>query len=477
MALLPSAAATAAAQVRVGIAVEAAVRPVQVGVMGRSGEMNSLPLMNSPLSLNPSLSAPLAPVPNSVVLPRLHSQSVAVQSSLPLALTASAIPAASKADDVRREAAKAVSDWKSSRYVEKSAAAVTPAPADVTKLDALFDGSLPTSNEVLTRAKSLGLSDTVLAQTLADSQSPTDAAARLSHLGILGPKESALATGAEEAVFRFLLTRVWRKTAPSIPASAAVDKSFPVPALKVERNGITYFVHAVAHGQLGAPRRASVLALVRKLAAEGRSLYSEQNLPAYYGYKSGRETLDHAVAADGSVKIVPAAPGFDSLTLGVKRALEWLVSPGSALGALAWVVASPASVFAWILLPLLVGLAAYTLTGGLPYMAWKRRRLAAGARADGLDDIAEQYADEARNFFTAKPDLETLRGMELPQPLGATDDLLSLRSRAIADAVAKDAAATGAATAHLIVGHLHAHEVAARLASGPTAPVPGSQIS
>lgn len=435
--------------------------------------------MSSPLSLSPILSAPaISPTPNSVVLPNLHSQSVAVQS--PLAVPASApsrIPAASKADDLRREAAKSVSDWKSSRSVETSVAAVNPALPDITRLDALFDGSLPTSNEILTRAKSLGLHDSVLAQAISDSRTQEEAAKRLSSLGVLGRKESALAAGADEAVFRFLLTRVWRKTAPSVPATAAVNKSFSVPALKVERNGITYFVHAVAHGQGGAPRRAAVLALVRELAAEGRSLYSEQNLPAYYGFKSGRETLDHAVSADGSLKIVPAAPGYDPLTLRVKRAIERLVSPGSALGTLAWVIVSPASVLAWILLALLAGLAAYTMTGGLPYMAWKRRRLAAGARAEGLIDIAEQYADEAKNFFTSKPDLETLRGMELPQPLGATDDILSFRSRAIADAVANNAAASGTATVHLLVGHLHAHEVAARLASGPTAPVPGSHIS
>ena len=94
-----------------------------------------------------------------------------------------------------------------------------------------------------------------------------------------------------------------------------------MPALKVERAGVTYFVHAVAHGQGGAPRRSAVLSLVRALAAEGRALYSEQNLPAYYGFKAGSETLDHAVAADGTVKVVPAAPGYDSLMLGAKRAL------------------------------------------------------------------------------------------------------------------------------------------------------------
>lgn len=110
-------------------------------------------------------------------------------------------------------------------------------------------------------------------------------------------------------------------------------------------------------------------------------------------------------------------------------------------------------------------------------MSWKRRLLAEGARGEGLEDIADQYADEAAHFFVAKPDLEVLRGLELPQPLGATDDALSARSRAIADAVANAAAAAGASDVHLVVGHLHAHEVAWRLAEGPRANAPKSQIS
>jgi len=439
--------------------------------MSRPGELPAaLPLNSLSLSLSPSLSVPsVSPALNSVVLPILNSPSVAVQS--PSSLSVAVKPSPSISDDVRREAAKSVSDWRAAR---SAAIPETSAQTESVRLDALFDGSLPTSNEVLDRARILGLNDSVLAQTLSDSRSQEDAAARLSALGVLGRKEAALA-GPEEAVFRFLLTRVWRKTAPSIPAAAAVDKSFAIPALKVERDGITYYVHAVAHGQAGAPRRGALLSMVRSLHAASREVYSEQNLPAYYGYRAGFETLDHAGGA--TPKIVAAAPGYDDATLFLKRALDWAVSPGSALAALAWVVAFPASPWGWILLPLLAALAAYTLTGGLPYMAWKRRRLAAGARAEGLEDIAEQYADEAKHFFVSKPDLGILRGMELPQPLGATDDRLSFRSRAIADAVAKDAAAKGTATVHLVVGHLHAHEVAARLKAGPNSPVPGSQFS
>jgi len=443
--------------------------------MARLNESSTpLPLMS--LSLSPSLSPAVSPTPNSVVLPALTrpSVSVAVQhpSALPLSLSASVTPAPSKADDIRSEAARTVAEWKSAREAAPSVPAETPA----VQLDALFDGSFPTSREVLTRASSRGVPEAVLAQALADSSSPSDAASRLSALGVLGSKEYSLAA-RNEPEFRFLLTRLWRKTSTAIPAPFAVDKSFRVPALKVERDGIVYLVHGVAHGKYGPPRRGAVLSTVRRALAAGHAVYSEQNLPAYYGYKGGLETLDHAAASGAPAKIVPAAPGFTRAALSLKRAIDWTVAPGSALAALAWVIAAPASLFAWLLLPLAAALAWLVLTGGLPLMSWRRRILAEGARGEGLDDIADQYADEARHFFVAKPDLEVLRGLELPQPLGATADALSVRSRAIADAVAASAAAAGAKTAHLVVGHLHAHEVAARLASGPRAPVPGSQIS
>lgn len=276
-----------------------------------------------------------------------------------------------------------------------------------------------------------------------------------------------------EDEFRFLLTRVWRKTSSSIPAPFPVDKTFSVPALTVVRDGVTYYVHGVAHGQLGAPRRGAVLSAIRAIAASGEALYSEQNLPAHYGYTAGFETLDH----ETPVRVVPAAPGYSPLTLLLKRAIDWAVAPGSAFAALAWLLASPASILPWLLFPLTGALAFFVLSGGLPLMAWKRRRLAASVRSQGLPDLADQYADEASHFFVSKPDLDVLRGLELPQPLGATSDRFSVRSRAIADAVSAHAASTGASAVHLVVGHLHAHEVAARLASGPTGPVPGSQIS
>lgn len=432
--------------------------------------------VSSPLS--PNLSAPsVSPAPNSVVLPVLPRPSVAVSVAVqsPAALSAAAVTPAASIPSSREDAAKALPDWKSPRQPGtpvQAAAAPAAAAASSENLDALFDGSFPTSKEVLSRAASRAVPDAVLARALSDSKSPADAAARLSALGVLAPREAAFAA-PRESEFRFLLTRLWRKTYSSVPAPFAVDKTFRVPALTVVRDGVTFYVHAVAHGQLGAPRRGAVLSTVRRAAAAGHAVYSEQNLPAHYGYTAGFETLDH----ESSVRVVPAAPGFSKASLLLKRAIDWAVAPGSAFLALAWLLASPASPFPWLLLPLTLGLSWLVLSGGLPLMAFKRRILAEGSRGEGLDDIADQYADEASHFFVSKPDLEMLRGLELPQPLGATADRFSVRSRAIADAAAAHAAATGASAVHLVVGHLHAHEVAARLASGPTGPVPGSQIS
>ena len=468
------AAATAAAQVQTGGAVEGHAGLIVVPSVSAQLSRELSSTMPPFLSLSPSLSA------SAVVLPVLTHPSAAVPNALPLSSPHAVAASSSKGDEIRAEAYKAIVAGRASRAARSSAkdsAFESPSPAEyAVKLDELFDGSLPTSGEVLSRAESLGLGRADVALAISKSASAPDAAARLSALGVLGAKEAVLSESVEDD-FRFLLTRLWRKTAAGVASSFPVDRSLAIAALKVRRDGVTYYVHAVAHGQLGAPRRSSVLFLVRQVEASGHALYSEQNLPAHYGYKKGLETLDHAAAEGAEAAVVAAAPGYTRAALLLKRALDWAAAPGGALAALAWVLVAPASPPAWILLLALGALAWRVMTGGLPVMRWKRRRRAAAAQADGLVDIAEQYADEARNFIVSKPDLEVLRSLELPQPLGATADAESARSRAIADAVAADVAASGACEAHLIVGHQHAHEVAWRLAYGPRRQVQGPIIS
>ena len=425
--ILPSAAAPAAAQLRGVVAVEVlptqpAVQAVGMGVI--NGLPTTLPLNPLSLSLTPSLSAPSASlqinaaVSNThAVLPSaLHPDAVAVSVSVSVAVPIRSAP--SKADDIRSQSTQSIAHWQAAKGLSPSA--LPPAAAVLTSpLDSFFDGSLPSSREILARANSQGLSERSLAQALVQSQSPSDAATRLSALGLLGSKEASLAVTREDE-FRFLLTRVWRKTSPSVPSSTPVDETYTIPALKVVRGGVTYFVHGVAHGQNSPPRRGAVLALTRAVVAAGHALYSEQNLPAYYGYTAGRETLDHKAPDGTPTTVVAAAPGFTPASLLIKRAIDWAVTPGTAVASLIWGLLAHASIWPWACLGVSLALALFVLAGGLPYLRMLRRRRAAQARAAGLEDIADQYADEARNFFVANPDLEVLRGLELPLPLGSS---------------------------------------------------------
>ena len=451
-----SAAAPAAAQVRVGRAVESSAIRAVVPTAGNEARREFSP---TTLPLSPDLSAPsVSPDAPAVVFPALTAPAIQTPSSIRAVL-----PSPSKSN---RQAPFSVAS---------AAKAPAPAPsADQAAVDpdALFDGALPVSREVLDRAAARGLSDAVLAQEISASRSSSEAAKRLSALGILGPQEAALAA-SQDGNFRFLLTRLWRKTAPSIPAPFAVDKTFGVPALKVERGGVTYFVHGVIHGRFGPVRPWAVLSLVGRIAAAGHALYSEQRFPAYYGYTYGRETLDLPSAAGAPAPVVAAAPNHTPATFLPEYAHEWIVALGGALGALAYAILSPSSPQAWVLLAVFGAYVWLKLTGGLAITRWLHRLHAAEARAQGLEDKAAQYDDETKNFIVAKPDLEVLRGLELPQPLGAlASDPYSVRSRAIADAVAAAAAAAGASTVHVVTGPLHTHELAWRLANGPR-----SQIS
>ncbi len=482
LALTCAVAASAQVQVRSGAAATPSVPAGALpGVRAGSG-LASMPLA-APSSLSASLAAPsLSPSPAVAgVLAAAPSPNAA--SAVPAALVRAAVPfaAASKADDVRTEAARTVAQRRAER-AGAPADALTPAaalPGAVSPdLDALFDGSLPTSREVLARAAGRGLSRAALGAAVAESKTLEQAASRLVSLGALGKSEAGLA-GADADGFRFLLTRVWREASSAVPGEFPVDASWGVDALKVERGGTTYYVHGVAHGRHVAARRGAVLALAERLRKAGRALYSEQNLPAFYGYVFGRETLDHGApsAPTTPTAVVDAAPGWSASGLVVKNAFDRVLAPGSALAAAAWAALQPGSAWPWLALAGALLFSFLTMTSGIAVNRWRHRRRAAMARDNGWEDIADQYDDEARHYFAAKPDLDALRGLELPQPLGASEEAASIRSRAMADAIAADAALAGAKNVHLVVGHLHAHEVAWRLKHGPKPESPGAHIS
>lgn len=459
LAALLLAALPAAAQVRVGAVQGGTIRPAAASQGGAGLGVHAAAL--SPLTASPLTGAlPALTVPSAAPSPLAAASPLLAPS---LAVAAARVPAPSKASDrFREESARTIAEWKASREGKPaSPRAPAAAPAPVHDAGALFDGRLPKAREALARAPSLGMAE--LGAAIASSRDLDEAASRLAALGLLTRAEAAAAREDEDGL-RILLGRLWRASAPAVPAPFPVDRSAEVPALRVEKDGVTYFVHGVAHGQLGAPDARAVRALARRAAAEGGFLYSEQNLPAHYGYAVGLETLDHEARRGVPLALRPAANGAAPAALLARRALNALVSPGSALAAAAWAVLDPASPWAWGLLAAALYLAWLTLTGSLPRLARQHRREAAALRAEGDEDLAAQMDDEAAHFFKSRPDLEVLRSLELPQPLGGEDAPVSARSRAIAAAVAADAAARGAATARVIVGHLHAHEVAWRLA-------------
>lgn len=476
-------ATTATAQTRVSV-VDGQFSPVTAAAGGRAlsgNPTNVVGTLPSGLSLSALSSVLPAPSVNPLKAVSVQAQTKVTgvhAQAVPAALTPSAVVLgpASKADDIKREAAEAVAAWRA-KQAGNAPSAKAPSPdVPVDALDSFFDGSLPSSREVLSRAAKKGLTPAALGLAVAESKTTAEAASRLRALGALGNQEAALSESDPEN-FRFLLTRLWREASPSIPGEFSVDKTWGVDALKVERGGVTYYVHAVAHGRHVAPRRGAVLAMAAKLEKAGRALYSEQNLPAYYGYTTGKETLDHRAPDGYPTTVVAAAPGWSKPGLVFKNLLDRLIAPGSAIAAAVWAAVQPANALSWLALAAALLLSFTMLTSGIVVRRWRHLSRAADARKNGWDDIAAQYADEARWFFTAKPDLEAIRSLELPQPLASSADPYSIRSRAIADAVAADAAAAGASEAHLVVGHLHAHEVAWRLKHGPRPDGAGAQIS
>ncbi|MEK7390400.1 MAG: hypothetical protein AAB036_11970 [Elusimicrobiota bacterium] len=384
----------------------------------------------------PAVLAPLS-APFSAPLAAPYAAALVSGSPSPRVLTAPSRAPAARASFLAPAAVRIPA------FASASRAGNAPAePITAPQLDALFDGPLPLSREVLSRAEALRVEPSELALALVNSLTPAEAASRLSRLGVLSPREEALAQSDKDGL-EFLLARLWRKTADSIPAPFSVDRRFPIPALTVRRENTTYFVHGVNHGQVYPPRRHDVLSTVERIAESGEVLYSEENLPAHYGYRVGREALDHASSAGAPAAIVPAARTYTAFTLALKRAFDLLALPFIAL---------------------------------IPWARWKTRQRAAALRAEGLDDNADHLDDMARYFYVSKPDPDALRLLELPQPLGATQHPLSVRSRAIAAAVAADAAALGASVVHLIVGAAHIHEIAWSLAHSRKSHAPLGQM-
>lgn len=324
----------------------------------------------------------------------------------------------------------------------------------------------PKARALLERAASRGVPFAALAAALRSAESQSAAAANLAALGVLGPGEYSPKRSLD---FHYALLRLWHEVSPA--EALPVDRSLPVPALTARKDGITYFIHGVVHGQVRPAGRGRVRSLVERLQSRGLPLYSEQNLPAAYGFSWGWETLDHA-SQDGS----PARlrPAFETaggpLRRAVARLIDLAAAPGSLLAPLAWLAGDPASPWAWLLLAALAAGNLAILTSLLPWRRFLSRLAAERAERELSDeDMAHHYRAHAALAQRAASTVEGSARVELPMPLKLdlpepirTEQALgvSRRSKAIADAVAADAAKTGASEVHVLVGINHAHEVA-----------------
>lgn len=329
---------------------------------------------------------------------------------------------------------------------------VLPAPA----APAVAAAATP-AQAVIARAPSAE----AVALVLQDARSRETALARLSEMGALTERERPAAQADASAFW----SELWDRSAKA--PRYALDRSLPVPALVVERAEATYFVHPIAHGSLLPHGRGALKRLVRAVERRGAGLYFEQNVPAFYGLAAGREVLDHAAADGGPARVVDAARA-DTRRAALRRALERFLVWGSLAAPAAWLIHAPLSPAAWALLLALGAFVWAAATSLRPLRRFAHLRNAYEARRLGLEGLAQRLEREAAVYFASKLDPAALGRLEPPLGLADAADPVVRRSKALADAVADDAAARGAKEVHLVVGYRHAYHAADRLsAMGP----------
>ena len=340
--------------------------------------------------------------------------------------------------------------------------------AKTTSLDSLTP--IPNSREVLSRMEARKIPASAAADALAAASDPRDAARRLADLGLLTADERDTAHPSAKSDFKSLLGRLWYLTSPSATSKTEIDSSWPVPALVVRKGSKTYFIHPIAHGQWRPNGRGAVLGLVRRIRKSGQALYSEQILPAFYGYRDGRETLDHAVLNGRPVTVVDASRGGLAATIASRLIEAMILSAPFLLAVKLYALAlNPVS---WPFIAL----------GGIYWFLYLRskqpllrRQILAEAqswRALGDEDRAAWIEAEARALYGGKFDLSELSRLTPPPSLGIGKEPFKIftgRSMAMADAVAADS--QGSENVHIITGYEHAHEIAWRLENpiGPKA--------
>jgi hypothetical protein len=322
------------------------------------------------------------------------------------------------------------------------------------KTAAFFDASrtLPEASAVLELAVQTGIEKGALARAIGGAATQDEAAGNLARLGLIKPGRYA------PLDLKYMLLRLWYESAPA----PKMDGTWAVPALVASKGGVTYYVHGVAHGQIRPAGRSRVLSLVRGLEAEGKPLYSEENFPMAYGFSWGKETLDHASEGGSPAALAEARERAGSpAALLLRRALNLALSPGSLLIPLPALLSDPSSALAWTAL---AALAAFNFSVETSMLPWQRLLsfwYARQAEAIGEGDMAHHLRAYARLVQRGGADASDALRVELPMPLKAEESSGStLRSKAMAEAIARDAAESRAKEVHVLAGLNHAQELA-----------------
>ena len=276
-----------------------------------------------------------------------------------------------------------------------------------------------------------------------------------------------------ESLFNFLVHDVWFETALQVPAPFKFDHTWELPTLVLEKNGITYYLHGIQHGNMWRIGRGSVLRLVRELERQGRPLYSEQNFRIGYGYGYGQETQDHQAEKGLPVKFKGSLPPPLALLAGELYSLLQntlfslaLALPPVALASI-WTEPHMGGILGFIFLVL-------PLVGVYSNLRWNlfARYRAYKSREKFGDNVLTRWSARSLELtpMFGHAALEHYRKAVLPLPLardsplaweGAPDGVKSRhRSLAMADIIRRDAVAQGHRAVHVLTGAGHTMEIA-----------------
>lgn len=297
-----------------------------------------------------------------------------------------------------------------------------------------------------------------VAQAIAQATSVDQALLHLTALGAV----SAQKLPDDPTDRLFTLKRLWDVSAPALTETALpVDDTWAVPALTVETPKAIYKIHPVAHGQVFAPNKKQVRALVDQVRRNGHALVSEEGLPAHYGYSFGRETLDHAVDRGAPLEVAPAAKGLSEPVLRAAHALMAAVGL-SPLILTSYYAAEQHSLLAALAAAALLSVTLLARRGFLALYKWQERLQARQADAAGAPEMAEQLRRQAEALHKPALDALDVARLHLPPGVGAAHDPFAPRSAAIAAALAE---APEAHVVHVLVGYKHAADIGWRLRS------------